>query len=38
MFEIISINIIDFTDSILKDYDDMLPYRILTYERIKVVI
>lgn len=38
MFEIISINIIDFTDTILKDYDEMLPFRILTFERIKTVI
>lgn len=33
-----NLDIIDFTDGILKDYDTMLPFRILAFERIKKVI
>lgn len=31
-------DIIDFTDSIMKDYEDMLPFRLLAFERIKLLI
>jgi hypothetical protein len=33
-----NLDIIDFTDGILKEYDNMLPFRILTFDRIKKVI
>ncbi|CAD8139797.1 unnamed protein product [Paramecium pentaurelia] len=34
----ISNDIIEFTDKIINDYDEMLPFRLLTFDRIKLLI
>ncbi|CAD8115203.1 unnamed protein product [Paramecium sonneborni] len=38
MFEFITLDIINFTDIILKEYDDLLPFRQLVYDRVKIAI
>ena len=38
MLEFITIDIINFTDIILSEYDRMLPFRMIAFNRIKYVI
>ncbi|CAK75126.1 unnamed protein product (macronuclear) [Paramecium tetraurelia] len=38
LIEQISYDIIEFTDNIMNDYEEMLPFRLLAFDRIKLVI
>ncbi|CAD8053393.1 unnamed protein product [Paramecium sonneborni] len=38
LIEQINYDIIEFTDSIMNEYEDMLPFRLLVFDRIKLVI
>lgn len=38
MLEYITLDIINFTDIILSEYDRMLPFRMIAFNRIKYVI
>ncbi|CAD8144476.1 unnamed protein product [Paramecium pentaurelia] len=38
MIEQINLDILDFTDNIMSEYEDMLPFRFLAFERVKLVI